>query len=786
MTRFPRLLAFLSPLVVAAGLWAVHPSHQAEAQGNPTCPTRPITDNSNACADTAFVQNISGAIIAGGTTLSPIDIYLIIGASNSVGQGISAQAPTPPATALMYCLTTGVQPLADPACSAVNAAQNANTGSMWPAFAIAYNRPVGLVLTGVSGSTQATACDFLTGNGNWQSTAGGSNYANALAAINAALPAYAAAGYAPTFRGIISNDLGGNDGVQINNIICTSTQYTAGYTTMAANWRAATIGGKTYPHLPIYESIIGVNSSTTDSPGLVQIRNAQLSIAAADGNTLLPFVELPSFGVRGWMQPASGHPTQIGYNEWGSRLGGAILPYIAGNLSYQVYNANSAAMPLPIAGTVLQLAGPDSIVPSILFDGFGTNAAPTSILRSAGGTNASPTALGNSANIGIFAVRGYGATGYSTKNNAALLFSTTQPWTDTAQGNQGCIFTTANGTTTPACNLTVGQDGVVTLSTLSASNISGGSLSFLTAGVARETILNNGNIGIGTETNPQNPLVVSQNSATGFNLTNFNGITLVGATNAIAGYNAVGINTFANYHIVRINGTVGSPTNLANSDPIAGLNFGGWGNGAIQTARAQIVATATEAWSGATFGTSLQFSATPAGGARTQAMLLQAGATFGTGTGDPGVGNIALSGTVIAPSMALDTGLADRSVCWRTLDGKFFTGSGAAGICLGTSSVRFKHDIAPLQVGLAQILALEPISYRLNADHGDPNKLLYGFTAEQGQTVLPNLVGHDAEGRPQTFDYLGVVPVLVRAIQQLKADNDNLHVEVEKLKARKR
>ena len=103
-------------------------------------------------------------------------------------------------------------------------------------------------------------------------------------------------------------------------------------------------------------------------------------------------------------------------------------------------------------------------------------------------------------------------------------------------------------------------------------------------------------------------------------------------------------------------------------------------------------------------------------------------------------------------------------------------GSGTAGICLGTSSARFKHEIAPLDAGLDQIMKLQAVRYKLNEDHGDPNKLLYGFTAEQGGTVLPALAGVDNEGKPNTFDYLGVVPVLVKAVQEQQK-------EIERLKA---
>lgn len=71
-------------------------------------------------------------------------------------------------------------------------------------------------------------------------------------------------------------------------------------------------------------------------------------------------------------------------------------------------------------------------------------------------------------------------------------------------------------------------------------------------------------------------------------------------------------------------------------------------------------------------------------------------------------------------------------------------------------------------------MRLRPVSYKLNADHGDPNKTLYGFTAEQMRPVLPKLVGLDAKGAPNTADYVGLIPVLVNAVKELKAEIDEL------------
>ena len=132
------------------------------------------------------------------------------------------------------------------------------------------------------------------------------------------------------------------------------------------------------------------------------------------------------------------------------------------------------------------------------------------------------------------------------------------------------------------------------------------------------------------------------------------------------------------------------------------------------------------------------------------------------------------TGAITMSGLVTDAAKTDATVCEDTTSHQLYFGSGTAGICLGTSSLRYKHDVTPLSEGLDAVLALEPISYKVNADHGDPNKVLYGFSAEQGGTVLPQLMAKDTLGRPNTFDYLGVVPVLVRAIQEQQAEIEQL------------
>lgn len=157
-------------------------------------------------------------------------------------------------------------------------------------------------------------------------------------------------------------------------------------------------------------------------------------------------------------------------------------------------------------------------------------------------------------------------------------------------------------------------------------------------------------------------------------------------------------------------------------------------------------------------------------------MNTDAGCAFGTAVQSLSITTTgtALAGTVTLTNIASDATHTDSTVCQDTTTHTLFSGSGAAGICLGTSSLRFKRDWSPLQPGINQVMALEPIRYRYKEGYGTSDRDLYGFAAEQVIDVLPDLVGLDAEGRPNSVDWAGMVPLLVRAVQDQQREVDAL------------
>lgn len=132
-------------------------------------------------------------------------------------------------------------------------------------------------------------------------------------------------------------------------------------------------------------------------------------------------------------------------------------------------------------------------------------------------------------------------------------------------------------------------------------------------------------------------------------------------------------------------------------------------------------------------------------------------------------------------NLATDATHTDRTVCQDTTSKALFFGSGAAGICLGTSSLRFKlpETVKPIYEGLAQVRGLKPVNFYYRRGYGDDGaKEQYGFIAEDVVKVLPGVVGLDKEGKPNSVDMMAMVPVLVHAIQDLQHEVSDLRAQI--------
>ena len=103
-----------------------------------------------------------------------------------------------------------------------------------------------------------------------------------------------------------------------------------------------------------------------------------------------------------------------------------------------------------------------------------------------------------------------------------------------------------------------------------------------------------------------------------------------------------------------------------------------------------------------------------------------------------------------------------------------------------TSDYRLKNDVAPIQNALTTIEALNPVSFTWIDGRPDD-----GFLAHELQAVLPNCVtgekdavNEDGTPKYQQMDNSGVIPFLVKAIQEQQALITTLQTQITALNAK--
>lgn len=157
-----------------------------------------------------------------------------------------------------------------------------------------------------------------------------------------------------------------------------------------------------------------------------------------------------------------------------------------------------------------------------------------------------------------------------------------------------------------------------------------------------------------------------------------------------------------------------------------------------------------------------------------------------TVAGGLGVAGAIFTDTLNVITMGADTAQVDSTVCRVAASGLLLTGSGTLGICLGTSGAQFKTAFAPMVGDINDIVRLDFQNYRYRKGFGDSGaRMQYGLTAQNVDTVLPDLVRHDASGQAINFDSGALLFIGLRAIQQLKAENDNIQNRLAVLENRK-
>jgi trimeric autotransporter adhesin len=163
-------------------------------------------------------------------------------------------------------------------------------------------------------------------------------------------------------------------------------------------------------------------------------------------------------------------------------------------------------------------------------------------------------------------------------------------------------------------------------------------------------------------------------------------------------------------------------------------------------------------------------------GANTNSIFL-----YGEGSSFINSGNLGIGTT--APTQLLDvnggarirgmtTGVVSTSV-YRTADGTLITGS---------SDIRLKENIQPLQNSLSKVVQLKGVSFNWKADA--TKKRSIGFIAQDFEKVIPELAFTNEKDGYKGINYAEVTAVLAEAIKELNAKNELLQQENMQLKAR--
>lgn len=140
-------------------------------------------------------------------------------------------------------------------------------------------------------------------------------------------------------------------------------------------------------------------------------------------------------------------------------------------------------------------------------------------------------------------------------------------------------------------------------------------------------------------------------------------------------------------------------------------------------------------------------------------------------------------------TLTTDATRTTRTVCQDTTSNVLYFGSGAAGICLGTSTRRMKEEIRSLEkLALPSIVKLRPVSYYKKGDKLRARRD-YWLIAEEVAKVLPECVAFSTKHEPNSIDQICIQTFMLKAMQEqqkqinaLRVANDNLTKKVARLK----
>jgi hypothetical protein len=129
------------------------------------------------------------------------------------------------------------------------------------------------------------------------------------------------------------------------------------------------------------------------------------------------------------------------------------------------------------------------------------------------------------------------------------------------------------------------------------------------------------------------------------------------------------------------------------------------------------------------------------------------------GSGVPKLLYVASASTWVAGPSSITTGAGTNALKLNTSNGY---------ISYDTSSARYKDNIRDSIYGLGHVMQMRSAQF----EYKDTGRSDVGLIAEELDSIIPELVMKNSENQPDSVSYDRMVSVLVKAIQELKAEFD--------------
>lgn len=128
----------------------------------------------------------------------------------------------------------------------------------------------------------------------------------------------------------------------------------------------------------------------------------------------------------------------------------------------------------------------------------------------------------------------------------------------------------------------------------------------------------------------------------------------------------------------------------------------------------------------------------------------------------------------ILPATSNTYDLGSSSYRWKTV---------YSNNILNVSDARLKKNIANLNYGLPAVMKMHPVQYDWIDNYEEVKKI--GFLAQELKQIIPEAVAGDETKENLAVNYIEIIPVLVKAIQEQQQQIERLRKEVYKLSKKK-